>query len=120
MEKNINISMDEQYDLFIDQIIENSCIWTLRNTEGFVLFQDNSERNLFPIWASENDVKPFISGEWSDCYAISISLATFEKDWINGLTKDNFLISIFPNDNNDKTSAISITPLEFLEEITSL
>ncbi len=91
---------DNRYQYLLEQAKQQQCVWILADEVGAVMFTDDDENDLVPIWPEAVFAELWRSEEWQHCEAKAISLEKWVKDWSPGLEKDEINVLVFPNQDN--------------------
>ena len=71
-------------------------IWSLRNSEGWVMSQMLSGQVATPFWPHPDYAKLCAQGPWKDCEPASVLLNEFLEKCIPGLKRDCRYVDAFP------------------------
>ena len=71
-------------------------LWSLRNSEGWVIASDDAGLQLIPIWPHARYAQACAIDEWADCAPQSIEVHDFLDRWIPGSEKDGRHFAVFP------------------------
>lgn len=92
----IQLSPHDRYIHFISKVADWEELWSLRNSDGFVIFGDPLENECIPVWPHPDYANALIKDSWSDCYPERIDMYKFLEKWIPGMIEDKRMIAVFP------------------------
>ena len=96
-----SLSAQERYDHFIGKVADWEELWTLKSSDGFVMFSDSSGRECIPVWPHPDYAADLAKGSWNDCVPEKLDLNYFLDKWIPGLIHDNRKVIVFPTAKNE-------------------
>jgi hypothetical protein len=106
---NVNQYTPEQrLEHLVTQSAKHQQIWILTDQDGCVMLNSEDE-DCAPVWPSQADAQAWATGEWADCTAEAIDLATWHSRWTHGLEQDDLAIAVFPSDDEE---GLVISPQE--------
>ena len=107
------LDAEQRYDYFIQAVADLEKIWILVDEEGFVLVDADDERCI-PVWPHAELAEQWISGDWAQCQAQAVDIATWLDKWTSGLDGDELAIAVFPH---AAEPGVVIGPEEFSETL---
>lgn len=107
------LDAEQRYDYFIQAVADLEKIWILVDEEGFVLVDADDERCI-PVWPHAEVAELWINGDWAQCQAQAVDIATWLDKWTNGLDGDELAIAVFPH---AQEPGVVIGPEEFAETL---
>ena len=107
------LDAEQRYDYFIQAVADLEQIWILVDEEGFVLVDADEERCI-PVWPHAELAELWINGDWAQCQAQAIDIATWLDKWTAGLDGDELAIAVFPH---AAEPGVVIGPEEFSETL---
>ena len=107
------LDAEQRYDYFIQAVADLEKIWILVDEEGFVLVDADEERCI-PVWPHAELAELWINGDWAQCQAQAVDIATWLDKWTSGLDGDELAIAIFPH---AAEPGVVIGPEEFSETL---
>ena len=107
------LDAEQRYDYFIQAVADLEKIWILVDEEGFVLVDADEERCI-PVWPHAELAEQWINGDWAQCQAQAVDIATWLDKWTSGLDGDELAIAIFPH---AAEPGVVIGPEEFSETL---
>ncbi|MCA1929369.1 DUF2750 domain-containing protein [Rheinheimera sp.] len=107
------LDAEQRYDYFIQAVADLEKIWILVDEEGFVLVDADEERCI-PVWPHAELAELWINGDWAQCQAQAVDIATWLDKWTSGLDGDELAIAIFPH---AQEPGVVIGPEEFAETL---
>jgi hypothetical protein len=108
------LSADDRYDYFIAESVRQGRVWTLKGEGGFVAFCDEEGRDCFPFWPAPGLAEALANDDWADCRAEPLDLQVFMSRWLEGMSRDGRLVSVFSAPDG---TAIVADPLELLNDL---
>ncbi len=103
-----------RYEYLIKRVADSEEIWSLRNSEGWVMSGDDNGRELFPVWSHPRFASVVAVDEWADCAPEAIPLDAWRERWLPGLEQEGRLIAVFPV---PKLTGTPVTPARFREDL---
>ncbi|WP_127021702.1 DUF2750 domain-containing protein [Rheinheimera mangrovi] len=107
------LDAEQRYDYFIQAVADLEKIWILVDEEGFVLVDADEERCI-PVWPHAELAELWINGDWAQCQAQAVDIATWLDKWTAGLDGDELAIAVFPH---AAEPGVVIGPEEFSETL---
>ena len=107
------LDAEQRYDYFIQAVADLEKIWILVEEEGFGLVDADEERCI-PVWPHADLAQLWINGDWADCQAQAVDIATWLDKWTSGLDGDELAIAVFPH---AAEPGVVIGPEEFSETL---
>lgn len=107
------LDAEQRYDYFIQAVADLEKIWILVDEEGFVLVDADEERCI-PVWPHAELAEQWINGDWAQCQAQAVDIATWLDKWTSGLDGDELAIAVFPH---AAEPGVVIGPEEFSETL---
>ncbi|CAI3796618.1 MULTISPECIES: DUF2750 domain-containing protein [Rheinheimera] len=107
------LDAEQRYDYFIQAVADLEKIWILVDEEGFVLVDADEERCI-PVWPHAELAELWINGDWAQCQAQAVDIATWLDKWTSGLDGDELAIAVFPH---AAEPGVVIGPEEFSETL---
>ena len=103
----------ENYQLFVDQILESGEIWGIVQNEGWAMCdsEESDSTTVIPFWSEYELAKVHCQGEWQDYQPQKIRLQDFVEAWLPGMKQDELLLG--PNWNS-KLQGLEIEPAELI------
>lgn len=114
VESVIKLEPFERYKYTLKRIADNETLYTIKKDDETIAISDLDNEKLIPFWSAKEFAELNISDEWKDFYVEEISLIDFEKDVMNLIEKENFLLNIFPI--NNKTGFV-VSLDEFIRDL---
>jgi len=107
------LDAEQRYDYFIQAVADLEKIWILVDEEGFVLVDADEERCI-PVWPHAELAEQWINGDWAQCQAQAVDIATWLDKWTSGLDGDELAIAVFPH---AQEPGVVIGPEEFADAL---
>jgi len=107
------LDAEQRYDYFVQAVADLEKIWILVDEEGFVLVDADEERCI-PVWPHAEVAELWINGDWAQCQAQAVDIATWLDKWTSGLDGDELAIAVFPH---AQEPGVVIGPEEFAETL---
>lgn len=101
------LSIEERLAHFVKRVSDWEEVWSLRNSNGWVLSAADDGQEVAPFWPHPDYAMVCAQGEWVDCEPQAIDLASFINRWLPGLAKDKKAIAVFPTPDS---SGVVIQP----------
>lgn len=82
---------------FLEQIIEQDCIWGLRHPEGgWVLCSSayHRDQDVYLFWSQRRLAYRSVQQEWAEFEPVSIGLHDFMLSWLDDMITSNSLIGL--------------------------
>lgn len=93
----------DNYELFIQQVIFNGCVFALSNDDGFLLVgsEQFEHASVMPFWSDKAFAESLLEDdEELEGYAIvEIAIEGFVEEWLEGMHEDEYLVG--PNWTED-------------------
>lgn len=114
----ISLDAKERYEYFIREVVQSQEVWTLSTSEGYVVFKDKEEDEIFPIWPHKELAEKCAFEEFKNMGATAqnISFKPFLERCIPDMVKERVLFGVF---YNDKRNGIAIEGEKLLNELNS-
>jgi hypothetical protein len=90
------LNAEARLNHFVKRVADWEEVWSLRNSEGWVLSQASPSQEAAPFWPHFSYAKACAKNEWAGCEPQSIKLQAFMEKWLPGLAKDKKMVAIFP------------------------
>lgn len=89
---------DEQkrFNYLLKEVIKNQEIWLLVDEHGCMMLNTEDE-DCVPVWPNKEFAENWITDDWKECKAESVSLSKWKGRWTRGLEEDELAIVVFPN-----------------------
>ena len=94
------LSAQKRYDHFIGKVADWEELWTLKSSDGFVMFSDASGHECVPVWPHPDYAAALANDSCEDCVQERLELKHFLDKWIPGLIHANRMLVVFPTTNN--------------------
>lgn len=103
----------ENYQLFIDQILDSGEVWAIIQDEGWAMCEsaEDSSQMVIPFWSDIDLAQIHCCGDWADYNPQKIDLQDFVEHWLPGMRKDELLLG--PNWNTEMLG-LEIEPTELI------
>jgi len=103
----------ENYQLFIDQILETGEVWGIVQDEGCAMCEstEDESKTVLPFWSEKELAEMHCEGDWQEYQTEKIDLQEFVESWLPGMKEDNFLLG--PNWNSG-LQGLEIEPAELI------
>lgn len=98
---------DQRYRHFIGKVADGEELWTLKGTDGFVLFEAGDGTRCVPVWPHQDYAESLATGDWADSAPERIDLDAFRSRWIPGMDNDARMVAVFPT---PEAKGVVITP----------
>ena len=114
--QQLSNDLQENFDRFIVESLEQGCVWGLQNSEGnwaTVQSETNSDLDAMPFWSVLAFAQSLCTDDWEIYRPTAIAIEEFLDDWLPGLHSDVILVGVNWNSTLDGEE---IEPLDLLEE----
>lgn len=91
-----NLPGEERYTEFLEAVVRQGRVWTLKGDNGFIGFSDDEGRYCFPFWPDAACAQALATDDWADCRPEPLTLDVFMTRWLPGMEKDARLVAVFP------------------------
>lgn len=107
--------LDENFDRFIVEALEQGCVWVLQAGEGYVVCgsENHDDMDVMPFWSQREFAEIHCKDDWADYQPLAVDVQEFLDDWLPGMHDDLILAGI--NWDADLIGE-EIEPLDLLEE----
>jgi hypothetical protein len=106
---------------FITQAKLSQTVWALQDkaSEGWVILDSSNfeDTDVMPLWSSVDLAKSHCVDEWQNYEVTSISVAEWLEFWVEDLAKDNVMIGVDWQDDDDN---IEVELAEFSQALASI
>jgi len=112
-------NLQENYDRFIIESLEQGCIWALKDKDdnwAMVESSLNSDIGVIPFWSNQDLASQLCCDQWAVYEPVAIAMEEFLDDWLIGMHKDVLRVGINWSVDLDGQE---IEPLDILEEFES-
>lgn len=108
----VNINAKKRYEYFIKKVADYEEVWGLYS-DGWATTTDNNGSILIPFWPKKEFAEYCKKDIWENYYPEKIELNDFLNEWIPGMKKDSYKLSIFYNN----VDSVVIEIDSFLEDL---
>ncbi|MGN0920370.1 MAG: DUF2750 domain-containing protein [Cellvibrio sp.] len=107
--------LDENFDRFIVEALEQGCVWVLQAGEGYAVCgsENHDDMDVMPFWSQREFAEIHCKDDWADYQPLAVDVQEFLDDWLPGMHDDLILAGI--NWDADLIGE-EIEPLDLLEE----
>lgn len=109
----MRLSADARYDYFVKKVADWGEIWSLADADGWVSLSADGEE-CFPVWPHPDYAASYAIEDWSNCKPKMITLDVWMDRWIAGLERDNTMVAIFPNEDEE---GVVVSPAEIRDSL---
>lgn len=92
----VSLPAQRRYAHFVSMVADSQELWTLRNSDGFVLSEDDAGSPSIPIWPHPDYASALVGGPWADCTPARLDLDAFLSEWIPGASGETRTFAVFP------------------------
>lgn len=109
-------NLEENYDRFIVEAIEQGCIWGLEGPDGWALCpsENYKQSDVMPFWSQPEFAQLHCADDWAIYKPVPVSLEEFLEEWLPGMHDDVILVGI---NWNAELEGDEVEPLDLLSEI---
>ncbi len=113
---NINASIREAYEHFLDEVLGTEIVWGLFNGEIWATCdsEDFDDREVLPFWSNEHLAAKLCSEDWADFKPKAIRFDDFIDDWLHGMHDDNVMVGI---NWNEELIGAEIEPVWLIDDL---
>jgi hypothetical protein len=106
----------QNYERFIDEVIELEIVWNLKSKDGFALCEsaEFDEAQVMPFWSSEKEAKLACSDDWSAYQPNPVDIDDFIDAWLHGMDDDGIYVGV---NWNDELEGAEIEPVIIIEDL---
>ncbi len=89
-------NLEENYDRFFVEAMEQGCIWGLEGPEGWALCPSEKykDSDVMPFWSQPEFAQIHCVDEWSVYKPVPVSLEEFIDEWLPGMHEDVVLVGV--------------------------
>lgn len=102
-----NLPASKRYSHFISKVVDFEELWTLKSSDGFILYGDENNQEIIPFWPHPEYATAVKRDDWNNYSPYKIDLDPFLKKWIPGMIKDKRMAGIFVT---SQEKGIVVTP----------
>ncbi|MBK6907477.1 MAG: DUF2750 domain-containing protein [Rhodocyclaceae bacterium] len=96
LESVSRLSIEARLAHFVKRVADWEEVWSLRNSEGWVLTLATEGQEAAPFWPHPAYATACAQDIWVDCEPQAIDLAAFMEKWLPGLAKEKKVVAVFP------------------------
>ena len=113
---NTNEDYRDQYERFIEEVIELEVVWNLQSDEGFAICESDEfdDKQVMPFWSREKDAKIACSEDWAGYYPNPIRFDDFVDAWLHGMHDDEIYVGI---NWSEALEGVEIEPVILIEDL---
>ena len=109
-------NLQENYDRFIIESLEQGCIWGLRDKDdNWAMVESSLDQDIgvIPFWSSSDLASNLCNDELVIYKPVAIAIEEFLDDWLTGMHEDVLRVGI---NWNTELEGQELEPLDLLEE----
>jgi hypothetical protein len=91
-----SLTAAERHFHFIDKVVENQAIWTLKKGEELLLFSDENGKMSIPVWPHPDYAQQLAPSTWRNATVVRIDLDSFLNRTLPSCVKDDVHFLVFP------------------------
>lgn len=116
--ESLGENLEENYDRFIVEAIDQGCVWGLEGPEGWALCPSEKEKetDVMPFWSQPEFAQAHCIDDWSVYKPVAVALEEFLEEWLPGMHEDVFLVGVNWNEDMDGEE---VEPLDLLADLES-
>lgn len=116
MPSEIEVTVRELFENFVDEILNTEIVWGLSNEDGWAICDSNDfeDREAIPFWSDEKKAQALCSGDWQDYVPRPIPIDEFVDAWLHGMHEDNLLVG---TNWDEELVGPEIEPIMMIEDI---
>jgi hypothetical protein len=96
VKKILKLPAHERYRYFLERTVGGRTLWALKDSSGWLLFGDNHETSIMPLWPDKDFAEMYGKSLSLSCKAASIELNIFLDDWVPRFHDDGVKFLVFP------------------------
>jgi hypothetical protein len=101
----LKLEKNRRYEHFLKQVADWGVVWSLGDENGWVMFSDDSGREVAPFWPHPKYAEACATDHFEGNKPQSIKLKDFLLKWLPGLSTDKRLVAVFPRPDGDAAVA---------------
>jgi hypothetical protein len=113
----IQVGAPKRYEYSVKRMADWADVWSLANSDGWVLLGDSSGNEMVPIWPHPQFAELCATEDWVDCEPRMINLEDWRSKWLPGLCRDNRLLSVFPIPGPSGPHGAVVSPDRFRSDL---
>lgn len=116
LERNaaLRLNADYRYDHFVSKVARSGELWALKDENGLLFLNSDSDENCLPVWPHPDYAKLWAVGDLERYQPQAITLKIWLERWIDGLTQDGIDVAVFPVQGEENMVE---TPAELAESL---
>ncbi len=108
---------NKRYEYTVKKIADWEEVWSLHNSDGWVLAGPTYGKEVFPIWPHPRFAQMCAADNWHDREPKMIPVGDWLHKWLPGLSKDERLIVVFPVPGLSGADGPVVSPERLQEDI---
>ena len=105
---------DVRYAHFVRTVCAAGQLWSLRDADGWLIFEDADGRECVPVWPAPGFAELCATAEFAGSRPEPIPLDVFLKRWLPRMVQDRRVAAVFPTPSN---RGVLMPPPELLREL---
>ncbi len=107
-------SHQERFDLFIEQLVENTEAWGLSKGKGWCLGQADSDARAVALWPHPALAQCCAEGTWEGASPKRLALDTLLNELLPSLAEDDLAVVVFPLISGE---GLVVTPKDLYQQV---
>jgi len=104
----------ERFDLFIDQLVENSEAWGLSKGKGWCLGQAEGDTRAVAMWPHPALAQSCAEGTWEGAIPKRLALDTLLNELLPTLAEDGLTVVVFPQVDG---AGVVVSPKDLYQQV---
>jgi len=116
MTEALDNNVEENYDRFLVEALDQGCVWGLEGSDGWALCPSEKygKTDVMPFWSQKEFAEVHAAEEWADYKVVAVSVEEFIEAWLPGMHEDVFLVGV--NWDIDM-EGVESEPLDLLDDL---
>jgi hypothetical protein len=118
----MEIDWDRDYQQFVEEVVNNQCIYTLQNNEYFFAECPSEEYDnewgepisVYCFWSNLVQVQACQQDEWADYICVELSLDDFMQDTLLEMDKTEKMVGVA---FDEQLCGVEVDPLDLLHDL---
>ena len=91
----LELPAPRRYEYFVKQAATHGQLWALRGEGGWVIAEDDSGNQHFPVWPHQRFAWVVATEQWSDAVPAAIDIDEWVEEWLPDLDRDGIRVAVF-------------------------
>lgn len=112
----IKLPVTKRYEYFVKKVVDWEEVWGLYQ-DGWAMTKDDNGNLLIPFWPRKEFAQFCATGEWEGYTSELIELDEFLNEWLPGIKKDGYKLSIFWNNHDSAKMDVEVLLQDLKREL---